>query len=463
MSSNNLSHHFEYGKALMDSRFWEEAIHEFEQAAVNGFRPMQAWELCGDCAVELGKRVEAVRYYQKVYSDERVTDAVRKQILTKITQCSETQKRIDMETIQLTRKGEPQQAKPQTPGRKLSTVQGDSLPSPSIDSLDRSSAHLLIGRQLSSWADEAGRSLVDSPRIYNVTNLLRIGVSSVIVELEVDGTGEKMAGQTLSASFNSSLGAKKLADWVQGHRMSTSSHLVDVFDLAQCDDRLFIVREYLPLSLGELITTGEIMPVPMAFFIAHQILEGIGDLHLHMCRDEQVRTRYHLDLRPSQILIQPDRLLIKICNGGLWSLVEDHNKSEPSIRQLPLPFLAYRAPEQFRPYLGRKRPPIFTDIYLFGTIFYEMLTGIQAFQASSFDEAELQHCEQYPTPPKVWRPEIPQEISELIMNCLQTDPMKRWRSATQISLALEKSFNAWVRPQRDAPFLKYLQRPGTAL
>lgn len=460
MSSVDPAHHFEYGKALMDGLFWEEALHEFEQAAINGFRSVDAWEFCGDCAAQLGKRAEAVGFYQKVYSETGISDAVRKRILTKITQCSETQKRKEVETIQQARNGLAQQAPVLVAARKPAAGQEDALPSPSIASFDRSSAHLLIGRQLSSWKDRSGRSLIDTPRVYNVTNLLRIGSSSVIVELEVEGTGEKMAGQILSGSFNSSIGAKQLADWTHGHLMTGSPHLVDVFDLAECDGCLFIVREFLPLSLGELMTSGEIMPVGLAVFIAHQILEGIGDLHLHMCRDEQVRKRFHLDLRPSQILIQPDRLLVKICNGGLWSLVEDQHKNEPLMRKVPLPFLAYRAPEQFRPYLARKRPPIFTDIYLFGAIFYEMLTGIAAFQASSFDESEIQHCEQYPTPPKVWRPEIPQEISELIMNCLQTDPMKRWRSATQISLALEKSFGAWVKPSRDAPFLRFLKKRG---
>jgi len=88
---------------------------------------------------------------------------------------------------------------------------------------------------------------------------------------------------------------------------------------------------------------------------------------------------------------------------------------------------------------------VFTDIYQFGTLFYEILTGVQAFQASSFEEYEIQHCDQYPTPPKVWRTDIPEDINDMIMKCLERDPMKRWRNATQLSLIFEKSFGDFIQ------------------
>ncbi|MFP5212588.1 MAG: serine/threonine protein kinase, partial [Acidobacteriota bacterium] len=241
--------------------------------------------------------------------------------------------------------------------------------------------------------------------------------------------------------------------------MLDSPYLVKIFDLAHSGDHRFIIREYLPLSLDALLSGGEVMPVSLAVHLGYQILNGIGDLHLQMGRDEQIRRLFHLDLRPSRILLREDRPVLKIANGGLWKVLEECEPRETALKKLPLPFLAYRAPEQFRRYLSRKRPPFFTDIYLFGMLLYEMLVGSPAFRASSYEEYEIQHCEQYPTPPKVWRPEIPEELNGLIMRCLECDPMKRWRSATEMALTMEKSFYQAVDlPRDDKTYASYLER-----
>ncbi len=200
------------------------------------------------------------------------------------------------------------------------------------------------------------------------------------------------------------------------------------------------------------------MPVTLAVRLAYQVLEALGDLHLHMTEQGVVRNQFHLDLRPSRVLLRRDKPYVKVYNGGLWAEIDKTGQPGTNLKDLPLPCLAYRAPEQFRTYLARKRPPAFTDIYLFGALFYEMLTGAPAFKASSFGEYEIQHCEQYPSPPKVWRPEIPEVLNELIMKCLATDPIRRFRSSTQISLILEKSFPAEVARPRDDSYQRYLRK-----
>ena len=175
---------------------------------------------------------------------------------------------------------------------------------------------------------------------------------------------------------------------------------------------------------------------------------------------DSIHNQFHLDLRPSRVLLKKDRPVLKIYNGGLWKVLEKTNPAAADIKKLPLPYLSYRAPEQFRPYLSRKRPPIFTDIYLFGTLFYEVLTGMPAFKASSYDEYEIQHCEQYPSPPRVWRPQIPEVLNELIMKCLESDPMKRWRSISQMSIMLEKAFPGEATRPKDDSYQKYLEKLG---
>jgi serine/threonine protein kinase len=441
--------YYNYGLALMDGQFWEEAIREFSMAAGLGFQQLKCWELCGDCATYLRKWEDAFRFYEYVYSDESLTDEQKKTLLTKITKCSQAQKHKNARsTIRAT---ESEMEEPAPP------VNSDCV-DPSIFSPGANSIESIIGRTVSSWESPTRRPVAGQTRRYHVTGLLHAGSSSIVLELEDQDSGEKYAGQSLIGELADVLSPERLADWVEQQMLFSSRHHVRVCDFAGIDGYFLVVRENLPISLSDLLTANRNMPVSLAVRLAYQVLEALGDLHLHMISEGVVQSRFHLDLRPSRVLLCSDKPVAKIYNGGLWQEIEKARPGTAKLKGLPLPHLAYRAPEQFKPYLARKRPPIFTDIYLFGTLFYEMLTGTPAFKASSFGEYEIQHCEQYPSPPKVWRPEIPETLNELIMTCLASDPLRRFRSTTQISLILEKAFLAEVSRPRDDSYRQYLEK-----
>ncbi len=441
---------YDYGLALMDGQFWEEAIQELSMAARLGFKRLDAWECCGDCAFNLGRWEDAFRFYEYVYSDKNVSEDLKKAVLIKITRCSQAQKKKHAHTASIAKDNT--KTEPEDQQEKAEFV------NPSVLELGSYSVDPVIGQTVTSWTDSNGKTLAGYSRSYRVSDLLHIGSSSLVVELEEQGSGKKYAGQTLGGKLRNALSAEKLALWAQRQISINSRHLVRVFDLANVDGHLFIVREHLPLSLSDLLASGVNMPISLAVRLGYQVLEGLGDLHLHMAANGRIENMFHLDLRPSRILLRKDKPHLKLYNGGLWQEIAKASPVWTNLKELPLPYLSYRAPEQFRTYLARKRPPVFTDIYLFGALFYEMLTGTQAFKASSFGEYEIQHCEQYPSPPRVWRPEIPEDLNELIMNCLAGDPMRRFRSTTQISLSLEKTFPAEVTRPRDDSYEKYLEK-----
>jgi serine/threonine protein kinase len=442
--------YYDYGLALMDGQFWEEAIQELSMAAGLGFERLKSWEYCGDCASRLEKWEDAFRFYEHVYTDESLTDEQRNAILTKITKCSQAQKKKDARSA--TPVIEPEKSASADQPARCDCV-NPSILSPGANSIDS-----IIGRTAASCESPSTGPLAGRIHYYRVSDLLHVGSSSLIFELEEQENGKKYAGQNLSGRFAEVLSPGKLAIWAKQHMMFSSRRHVGVFDLASIDGCFFIVREHLPLSLSDLLQANGSMPISLAVRLAYQVLEALGDLHLHMTREGAVQNRFHLDMRPSRVLARRDKPFVKIYNGGLWHEVEKTCPGKANLKELPLAHLAYRAPEQFRPYLARKRPPIFTDIYLFGTLLYEMLTGTTAFKASSFGEYEIQHCEQYPSPPKVWRPEIPETLNELIMTCLASDPMKRFRSTTQISLILEKAFPAEVARPKDDAYREYLKK-----
>jgi len=444
-------HFYNYGLALMDGQFWEEAIQQLSIAAGLGFMHLKCWDYCGDCAANLGKWQDAFRFYEYVYSDESLESEQKKSIMAKIAKCSQAQKKEHASSISAARvpsKNNPEEDLP----AKSEPV------SPSVFSFGSRSVDTIIGKTVKSWTDRTGKTLAPCACSYQVTDLLHIGSSSIVVELEETESGQKYAGQALNGKLSKALSAEKLAAWVRKQMSLRSLHLVRIYDLASLNEDLFIVREHMALSLNDLLTASRNMPISLAVRLSYQVLEALGDLHLHMSSDGRIENLFHLDLRPSRVLLRKDRPFVKIYNGGLWKEMETASPGRTDIRELPLPHLGYRAPEQFRTYLARKRPPVFTDIYLFGALFYELLTGNPAFKGSSFGEYQIQHCEQYPSPPRVWRPEIPEILNDIIMDCLATDPTKRYRSTTQLSLTLEKSFPVEVARPKDDFYQKYLEK-----
>ncbi len=431
---------FAYGMALMDGQFWEDAIRQFRQVAVVGYHVLESWELCGDCAVQMEKWEDAIRFYEILYSNPHVGDEIKQRLLVKISKCSQNlRKQVSAARPPRSKAGSGGTGEPVVSGEGEAEAGGTESSTPvETATLDESIVGQLLGRQVESWKDPAGRSVTGKQYTYRVVNVLHVGITSLLVELERQETGERFAGQNMKAPFGSRLTPEVLARWIHTQLMADSPYLVRVHDLAHWKDSLFIVRESLPTSLDALLRKREGLPVPLAISLAYQVLEGLGDLHLHMGLDKEIRKLYHLDLRPSRLLLDEEKSLLKINNGGLWKVLEETNPDDTAMRRLPKAFLPYRAPEQFRPYLARRKPPVFTDIYLFGAVFYEMLTGSPAFGGSTYEEYEIQHCDQYISAPKVWRPEIPDDLNEIIMKCLENDPMKRWRSTTQVSLLLEK-------------------------
>jgi hypothetical protein len=424
---------YNYAKVLMDGQFWEEAIREFKKTAAAGYQVMECWERCGDCAMSLENWEDAIRYYEIVYTSPLATEEEKKRLLVKITKCSK--KTLNQQGKKTTPPPSSQEPRENRSAQGYSASNFSTVSSRELQyALDR-----FIGQRLQSWRKSAGGHLAEQPHTYHVRNLLHVGMTSMVFELEEEKTGELMAGQTLVSPWDRCLSPEALAHWAHSQMMADCDQLVHVHDLAVTGSRLFVVREYLPHSLLSILTEQEtLMPLPKAISLGHQILEAVGYLHLHLGLDNEKWRIYHLDLRPSRVLVNEDKSKARIYNGGLWWELTKACPTETHVQSLPLAVLPYRAPEQFRAYLARRRPPFFTDIYLFGVLFYEMLTGHPPCQASSFEQYEIAHCDQYPVPPKVWRPEIPEELSQVVTKCLEKDPLKRWRSATQLSLTVEK-------------------------
>ncbi len=141
----------------------------------------------------------------------------------------------------------------------------------------------------------------------------------------------------------------------------------------------------------------------------------------------------HKDIKPANILINPESKQIKLIDFSIASLLPKENQEikSPNILEGTL---AYISPEQ----TGRMNRGVDyrSDFYSLGVTFYELLTGELPFIAA--DPMELIHCHIAKQPPSVNSENIHQVISNIVMKLMAKNAEDRYQSARGLQHDLEK-------------------------
>ncbi|MBN3872840.1 hybrid sensor histidine kinase/response regulator [Nostoc sp. JL33] len=142
----------------------------------------------------------------------------------------------------------------------------------------------------------------------------------------------------------------------------------------------------------------------------------------------------HKDIKPDNIVINPETAQVKIIDFSIASRLEKENQSisNPNLLEGTL---AYMSPEQ----TGRMNRSIDyrTDFYSLGVTFYEMLTGSLPFNAS--DPLEFVHCHiaKTPIPLQEINSKIPPVVSDIVMKLLAKTAEDRYQSSLGLKADLE--------------------------
>ena len=247
--------------------------------------------------------------------------------------------------------------------------------------------------------------------------------------------GRDVAVKVLPESFTA--GGEQIRRFEQEARAAGALNhpgLVTIFDVGRAGGAPYIVMELLEgQTLRDVI--GDPVPVPLsvrkAVGYATQIASALAVAH--------EKGIIHRDLKPENIFITSDGRA-KILDFGLAKLAEDatiHSGRNQTAKHITSAGIAVGTPGYMSPEQVRAQPIDHrTDIFSFGSVLYEMLTGRPAFDA--FSAVETMHAVMTAEPPAVSAldPKIPPALEAIVTHCLEKNPRDRFQSAQDLAFQL---------------------------
>ena len=209
-------------------------------------------------------------------------------------------------------------------------------------------------------------------------------------------------------------------------------HIVSLFDTGVHDGQIFVVMELLEGETLRARLTTSALPIRKSIEIAVQVARGLAAAH-----DKGL---VHRDLKPDNIFLLADGH-VKILDFGLARAAGGENAGSGATETvaaltdpgLVMGTIGYMAPEQVR---GRGIDSR-ADLFAFGAVLYEMLTGARAFQRETPADTMTAILKEDPPELTALRSDLPPALDRIIRHCLEKNPAERFQSARDVAFALE--------------------------
>ncbi len=276
----------------------------------------------------------------------------------------------------------------------------------------------------------------------------RLGPYEVIAPLGAGGMGEVYRARDTRLGRDVAikvLPTDKLSDPARRTRFEQEAravaalnhpHIVTIHEIESAEGTDFIVMELVPGKTLDALIPRQGMRLGEALRVAIPLADALAAAH--------AAGIVHRDLKPANVMVTPDGV-VKVLDFGLAKLAqadEGHGEDATTLdaqARLSRPGTvagtpAYMSPEQ----AGGGAVDARSDVFSFGSVLYEMVTGRRPFGGGSSAEAVAALLKEQPKPPREIAADVPPELERIILHCLRKDPGRRFQHMVDVKLELEE-------------------------
>lgn len=277
-------------------------------------------------------------------------------------------------------------------------------------------------------------------RSYRIDSKLGAGGMGVVYKAVDSRLDRSAAIKVLGSSTFSAEREKRFVQEAKAASSLNHANIVTIYDIdtQEVDGKPihYIAMEYVAGETLDHLIGRKGLGVRTAIKYAAQIADALAAAH--------AAGIVHRDLKPSNVIVTPQGV-VKVLDFGLAKLNDEvqadafaetlHGDGASLTEEgMILGTVAYMSPEQ----ADGKRVDARSDIFSFGSVLYEMVTGRRAFAGGSklSSLSAVLHTEPQPASQAV--PDIPPELERIIARCLKKDPARRWQSMADVKVALDE-------------------------
>jgi serine/threonine-protein kinase len=288
-----------------------------------------------------------------------------------------------------------------------------------------------------SHEDTGGEFIEEQGRYRLVHKIAEGGMGAVYeaIQYGVEGFDKRVAIKTILESFTNNFEfvrmfigeAKLVADLVH-------ENIVQVYQLGRSKKSYYIAMEYvdgvnLEKYLDHHFDVKKELPTELGAFVVSRICRGLEHAHNKLGRDGEPLNIVHRDISPKNVMMNFEGV-VKLTDFGIAKARQLMQQKEGEVL---MGKVEYMSPEQARFGETDRR----SDLFSLGIVLYEILTGHHIFAVEDIYET-LENVKHKEIPdPRGFRPEIPEDLTKIVMKALERDVFKRYQTAGEMGYDLE--------------------------
>src|SRR5262245_43653806 len=278
--------------------------------------------------------------------------------------------------------------------------------------------------------------LAPNPAIAHYRLLVPLGAGGMgeVYLAEDTKLGRKVAIKLLPAEFTKDAGrVRRFEQEARAASALNHPNILTIFEIGEANGARYIATEFIDGQTLRERLNGDRLATTVALDIAAQIAAALTAAH--------EAGIIHRDIKPENVMLRCDGI-VKVLDFGLAKLIEQRPATVDSQaltqKKITDPgtvmgTVGYMSPEQVRGQEADHR----SDIFSFGVILYEMLSGSRAFSGESAIEVMNAILKEDPSELGETNAKISPALDKIVRRCLEKKPERRFQSASDTGFALE--------------------------